>query len=66
MQDGGISALKHTAEAQIDSTTNGTESPEDRIINTLRLTYGNKAQAARTLGIPRSTLYHLLERYEAP
>ena len=24
---------------------------------------GNKSQAARQLGVPRTTLYHLLERY---
>jgi transcriptional regulator of acetoin/glycerol metabolism len=29
----------------------------------LRDCEGNKAQTARQLGIPRSTLYNLLERY---
>lgn len=61
LEDGGPDALKHTAEAKIDSTVNGSEAPEDRIINTLRLTYGNKAQAARILGIDRSTLYRKIK-----
>ena len=30
----------------------------------LRETGGNKARAARQLGIPKTTLYHLIERYQ--
>lgn len=61
IEDSGPVALKHTAEAQMDSSASGTESAADRIINTLRLTYGNKAQAARILGIDRSTLYRKIK-----
>ncbi len=64
LEEGGPIALKHTAEAKIDSNVNGTESPEDRIVNTLRLTYGNKAQAARILGIDRSTLYRKIKHLD--
>ncbi len=61
LEECGPVALQHTAEAYLDSTASGTESAEDRIINTLRLTYGNKAQAARILGIDRSTLYRKIK-----
>jgi len=36
----------------------------ERILNTLRLTYGNKAQAARILGIDRSTLYRKIRQFD--
>ena len=39
-------------------------SEEERIVDTLRLTYGNKAQAARILGIDRSTLYRKLRQLD--
>jgi DNA-binding NtrC family response regulator len=39
------------------------ESEEDRIIRFLRQTDGNKAKAARLLGIDRSTLYRKIKHY---
>ncbi len=39
------------------------ENEEVRIIRTLQRTYGNKAQAARILGIDRSTLYRKIKLY---
>lgn len=39
------------------------ESEEVRIVHTLQRTYGNKAQAARILGIDRSTLYRKIKLY---
>lgn len=39
------------------------ESEEVRIVRTLQRTYGNKAQAARILGIDRSTLYRKIKLY---
>lgn len=43
---------------------NSNDNEEERIINTLKLTYGNKAQAARILGIDRSTLYRKLRQFD--
>jgi transcriptional regulator of acetoin/glycerol metabolism len=38
--------------------------PEDeRIINALRQAHGNKAKAAKLLGVARSTLYRQMSRY---
>jgi transcriptional regulator with PAS, ATPase and Fis domain len=37
---------------------------KEMVVAALRETGGNKARAARQLGIPKTTLYHLLERYE--
>jgi DNA-binding NtrC family response regulator len=39
------------------------EDEEVRIVNTLKRTFGNKAQAARLLGFDRSTLYRKLKLY---
>ncbi len=40
------------------------ESEEVRIVKILQRTYGNKAQAARILGIDRSTLYRKIKLYD--
>jgi DNA-binding NtrC family response regulator len=39
------------------------ELEEELVRNAMRDSGGVKARAARQLGVPRSTLYHLLERY---
>ena len=39
------------------------QSEDERILSTLKLTYGNKAQAARILGIDRSTLYRKIRQF---
>ncbi|MCB2184228.1 MAG: sigma 54-interacting transcriptional regulator [Desulfobulbaceae bacterium] len=51
----------YSHQAELES---GNENEEERIINTLKLTYGNKAQAARILGIDRSTLYRKLRQFD--
>jgi serine/threonine-protein kinase PknK len=40
------------------------EVEREMVVAALRETGGNKARAARQLGIPKTTLYHLLERYQ--
>jgi serine/threonine-protein kinase PknK len=40
------------------------EVEREMVAAALRETGGNKARAARQLGIPKTTLYHLIERYE--
>ena len=52
------------------TTTNGSDRTavlhriaEELVRGAMRDSGGVKARAARQLGIPRSTLYHLLERY---
>ncbi len=58
-------ALETTrAEEAIFVEASGNESEEERILNTLKLTYGNKAQAARILGIDRSTLYRKIRQLD--
>ncbi len=43
--------------------SDGDDNEEERILNTLKITYGNKAQAARILGIDRSTLYRKIRQF---
>ena len=50
------------AEAQLAGLTLG-EIEENLVRKVLEECNGVKARAARQLGIPRSTLYHLLDRY---
>ena len=40
------------------------EVEREMVMAALRETGGNKARAARQLGIPKTSLYHLLERYQ--
>ena len=39
------------------------ETVRDQVFGALEQAHGNKSEAARTLGIPRRTLYRMLERY---
>lgn len=48
---------------QVNNVLDELESEEVRIAHTLQRTYGNKAQAARILGIDRSTLYRKIKLY---
>ena len=47
-----------------DKVIEGIDNEEERILSTLKLTYGNKAQAARILGIDRSTLYRKIRQFD--
>jgi DNA-binding NtrC family response regulator len=47
-----------------DRGMEGADNEEERILSTLKLTYGNKAQAARILGIDRSTLYRKIRQFD--
>ena len=51
-------------ESALEANSNSQENEEERILNTLKLTYGNKAQAARILGIDRSTLYRKIRQLD--
>ena len=42
------------------------EVEKEMVIAALQESGGNKARAARQLGIPKTTLYHLIDRYEIP
>ncbi|MFH1216202.1 MAG: sigma 54-interacting transcriptional regulator [Pseudomonadota bacterium] len=55
-------SLSHVPSEQ--SLINDSDDEEERILNTLKLTYGNKAQAARILGIDRSTLYRKIRQFD--
>ena len=48
---------------QVYRDSAGRELEEELVRTTMANCKGVKARAARQLGIPRSTLYHLLERY---
>jgi DNA-binding NtrC family response regulator len=57
--------LSNTAFSHLhDKDIEGTDNEEERILSTLKLTYGNKAQAARILGIDRSTLYRKIRQFD--
>ena len=40
------------------------EVEKEMVIQAMEESGGNKARAARALGIPKTTLYHLLDRYK--
>ena len=42
------------------------EVEKEMVIAALQESGGNKARAARQLGIPKTTLYHLIDRYQLP
>jgi len=55
---------ENTAPSHIQTNTpDSSDNEEERILDTLRLTFGNKAQAARILGIDRSTLYRKIRLF---
>jgi two-component system, NtrC family, response regulator HydG len=58
--DSVAGSLSATGEVQQPASR---ESEEERIIRSLRQTDGNKAKAARLLGIDRSTLYRKIRHY---
>jgi len=60
-----LETLSNTAFSHLhDKDIEGTDNEEERILSTLKLTYGNKAQAARILGIDRSTLYRKIRQFD--
>ncbi|MBI5557121.1 MAG: sigma 54-interacting transcriptional regulator [Deltaproteobacteria bacterium] len=52
------------ASFQAKINAEGPDNEEERILTTLKVTYGNKAQAARILGIDRSTLYRKIRQFD--
>ena len=60
-----LETLSNTAFSHLhDKDIEGGDNEEERILSTLKLTYGNKAQAARILGIDRSTLYRKIRQFD--
>ena len=60
-----LETLSNTAFSHLhDKDIEGGDNEEERILSTLKLTYGNKAQAARILGIDRSTLYRKISQFD--
>lgn len=61
---GTVSPVNHDSSAMVGQQPPANiESEEDRIIRFLQQTDGNKAKAARLLGIDRSTLYRKIKHY---
>jgi len=50
--------------AATGSSVSHSMSERDRIVSALRLTQGNKTEAAKVLDLPRRTLYNKIERFE--
>ena len=49
--------------SQHDSSELSIDSEREQIVETLRCTKGNKALAAKLLGVHRSTLYEKIKKY---
>ncbi|MBU0731012.1 MAG: sigma 54-interacting transcriptional regulator [Proteobacteria bacterium] len=64
--NGAISSGKISSEPMpfLENIESDSETELERIISTLKIVDGNKAKAARLLGIDRSTLYRKLRHYD--
>ena len=54
---------RHHAEAAVSRTVIGSDSERQQLVSALARCSGNKAEAARLLGIPRSTFFSKLRRH---